>query len=50
MLYPLGIPIVIPGERIIKNTHNYLIEMFSKDIRVNGQKAEMLRAVKVFTN
>ena len=48
--YPPGIPVVIPGERITKEICDYLIDMYSKDIRVSGQETEMLRTVKVFTN
>ncbi|MDR3256450.1 MAG: aminotransferase class I/II-fold pyridoxal phosphate-dependent enzyme [Endomicrobium sp.] len=48
--YPPGIPVIIPGERITKEICDYLIDMSSKDIRIIGQEAEMLKTVKIFTN
>jgi arginine/lysine/ornithine decarboxylase len=48
-LYPPGIPVVIPGERITKEICDYLIDMSSKDIRISGQETRMLKTVKIFT-
>lgn len=45
--YPPGIPILIPGERITRETCDYLFELSQKNIRISGQETETLRTIKV---
>lgn len=45
--YPPGLPILTPGERITKDTVEYLQELASFTVRISGQESEMLKTVRV---
>ncbi|MCS7230557.1 MAG: aminotransferase class I/II-fold pyridoxal phosphate-dependent enzyme [Elusimicrobiota bacterium] len=45
--YPPGLPILTPGERITKDTVDYLQEISSYAVRISGQESENLKTIKV---
>ena len=45
--YPPGLPILTPGERITKDTIDYLKSLASYMVRVSGQETETLKTIKV---
>ena len=47
--YPPGIPVLLPGERITKETCEYLMNLSAKEIRISGQETDSLRTIKVVT-
>lgn len=47
MVYPPGIPILLPGEIISKDNINYIIENISAGLPVQGPEDETLKTIKV---
>jgi arginine decarboxylase len=45
--YPPGLPILTPGERITKDTIDYLKSLASYMVRISGQETETLKTIKV---
>ncbi len=45
--YPPGLPILTPGERITKDTVEYLLDLISFTVRISGQESDKLKTVKV---
>jgi len=46
-LYPPGIPVLIPGERVSQEIVDYLIDLTKRDITVTGQDGRRLNMLKV---
>ena len=47
MVYPPGIPILLPGEVISKDNINYIIENIKAGLPVQGPEDESLKTIKV---
>jgi len=45
--YPPGLPILTPGERITKDTVEYLLDLISFTVRISGQETDKLKTIKV---
>ncbi|TCS94665.1 aminotransferase class I/II-fold pyridoxal phosphate-dependent enzyme [Hazenella coriacea] len=47
MIYPPGIPVLLPGERITQENINYILEHIEADLPVQGTEDPSLQMVKV---
>jgi len=45
--YPPGIPLLVPGERVSRETCQYLMELVKLGTRINGQDDAQLHFIKV---
>ncbi len=45
--YPPGLPILTPGERITKDTVEYLKSLAAYTVRISGQESNVLKTIKV---